>query len=90
MTIRRATKKDLRGRRIVDVNLNRFRDGRGGWAYAPAILLDNGVLLTFEVRETDVLDYGVEPMLAIPERSGTRTPERVSTQETQEGNDDER
>lgn len=67
MTVRRATKRDLKGRRIVDVNLNRFSNGRGGWAYAPAILLDNGVLLTFDVQETDTPDYGVEPVLAIPE-----------------------
>lgn len=82
--IRRATKALLRGRRIVDVNLNRFSDGRGGWTHDPAILLDDGSLLKFDVRETDAGGrYGVEPVLYTPDRPGERTPESVSTQEPQ-------
>ena len=62
--------RDLVGRTIVAVDLGRFADGRGGWAFQPVITLDNGRRLTFSVQETDTGEYGVELLLSAPRREG--------------------
>jgi hypothetical protein len=48
------------GRRIVGVRLNKFKDGKGGWATNPVLTLDNGLKVSFVVQETDVGEYGIE------------------------------
>ena len=58
----------LKGRRIVDVKLRKFRTGvkyqsRQEWTYNPLIILDNGAKLCFGVDETDVGSYGIAPIL---------------------------
>lgn len=63
MKITMATKKALVGRTIVDFDLGVFPDGRGGDAYCPRLTLDDGSVLTFTVRETESLEYGVMPIL---------------------------
>lgn len=52
----------LKGRRIVNVKLNNFRDGRGGWTCNPDFFLDDGSRLSFTVRETESGEYGIEPI----------------------------
>jgi hypothetical protein len=56
----KATVRDLKGRKIVDVKLRRFRDGRGGWATDPLLTLDDGRKVWFIAQETEVAEYGVE------------------------------
>lgn len=56
--------RDLMGRCIVAVDLGRFTDGKGGWAFDPIITLDNGRKLSFNVQETEVGEYGVELLLS--------------------------
>ena len=58
--------RDLVGRTIVAVDLRRFADARGGWAFDPVITLDNGRRLAFSVQETDTGEYGVELLLSAP------------------------
>lgn len=52
-------KTKLLGRRIRGVFLRPFPDGRGGEAYNPSLLLDDGARLTFSVQETESGEYGV-------------------------------
>lgn len=64
--MKRATAKQLVGRRIVAVDFRPFPTGRGrGRATNPVITLDDGSVLTFEVEETEGLDYGVEIMRSV-------------------------
>lgn len=56
-------KRKVIGRRIVDVELRSFPDGRGGRAHAPQIILDNGRAIRFVVEETEHGEYGVQPVL---------------------------
>lgn len=65
--MKRATAKQLVGRRIVAVDFRPFPTGRGrGRTTNPSITLDDGSILTFDVEETEDLDYGVEIMRAPP------------------------
>lgn len=57
-----ATPYLLEGRRIVAVELHAFDDDRGGTAYNPVFLLDNGARVTFHAQETDTGAYGVKPI----------------------------
>jgi len=54
--------RDLVGRTITAVNLNRFATGRSHnpFSFEPVIHLDDGTRLAFFVVETDVGRYGVE------------------------------
>lgn len=56
---RPARPQDVEGRRIAKLHLNRFADGRGGFACDPVIVLDDGTRLYFEVQETDAGGYGI-------------------------------
>lgn len=62
--------RDLVGRTIVAVDLQRFSDGKGGWAFDPVLTLDNGRRLGFSVQETDTGEYGVELLLSAPAPRG--------------------
>jgi hypothetical protein len=59
----RARKRDLIGRRIVDVDWRRFPrdpdDADSDMTTDPVLTLDNGVRLTFVVSETETGEYGV-------------------------------
>ena len=57
-------KRQLVGRKILDFRRCQFADGRGGIAYDPEIILDNGTAIRFVVQETDVGEYGVLLVLA--------------------------
>lgn len=61
--MRQARKMDLLRRRIVAVDLRPFPDGRGGRAFDPLLVLDDGSTLSFDVTETDVGAYGVRVMI---------------------------
>lgn len=54
----KATKRDLIGRTIVDVDFRPARDGRGGFFDDPVLILDNGTRIGFLTQETDVGEYG--------------------------------
>ena len=51
----------LKGRKIAALELNPAPNGRGGVAYDPVFVLDNGAEVSFLVQETDTGEYGVEP-----------------------------
>lgn len=59
----------LKGRRIVDVKLRKFRVGSAThprpkeWTYDPLFVLDNGSELSFIVAETEHSEYGIRPLL---------------------------
>ena len=67
VTSYRAARQLLVGRRIVRVRLNPFADGRGGWAYQPAIYLDNGTVVSFMTDETEIGEYGTQLLYATKE-----------------------
>lgn len=76
----KATKRDLIGRRIVDVQFNRFASrpevsGRLD-ACEPRIVLDNGRTLFFITNETDIGGYGTT--ICISERSTTRAIQHIN------------
>jgi len=54
----RAMARLLKGRTIVGYKSGAFRDGRGGWAHDPRLILDNGAVIAFNTEETEVGDYG--------------------------------
>jgi len=59
----KATKPDLVGRSIVDVDFRAFRarpeqKGDRTMAHAPVLILDNGDRVHFMTEETDVGEYG--------------------------------
>ena len=63
----RWNKRSVIGRRIVDVRLNSFDGGnefRRMTCHDVAIVLDDGAEIRFNVEETEVGVYGVEPYLA--------------------------
>lgn len=64
--MRSPSRRELIGRTIVDFRLNPFRDGRGGTAHNPEIVLDDGSVLRFVTEETDVDDYGIMPIRDLP------------------------
>ena len=66
----KVTKRDLLGRKIVDVNFRRFATDRpkNPWTTAPILTLDNGRRLWFVVAETEVGEYGVEISISKRER----------------------
>lgn len=56
----------LAGKRIKRALLNPFPDGRGGKAYSPSLLMEDGTIVRFSVQETDVGEYGVDPTVTPP------------------------
>jgi hypothetical protein len=54
-----VTKRTLVGRTIVGFEQRPFSNGRGGYTTNPVIRLDDGTELTFDVDETEQLEYGV-------------------------------
>lgn len=66
------TRKDalrlLKGRKIVDIEVNSFRDGRGPGtrSTSPRITLDDGSVIIFQGEETEVNCYGVAMIQARP------------------------
>lgn len=55
--------RDVIGKRIVRVKLNRFSTGRTGWTFNPVFVLEDGSELCFVVDETEVDCYGITPVL---------------------------
>lgn len=53
----------LKGKRIKKACLNPWPDGRGGKAYSPHIVFEDGTILRFVVQETETGEYGVEPII---------------------------
>ena len=59
-----ATKRDLVGRTIVDVEFHRWHTGRAGkpdsltWTTSPVLILDNGHRVYFSTDETESGEYG--------------------------------
>jgi len=69
-----SAKKLLTGRTIIEVDLQPFKDGRGGTVYNPVLTLDNGAEISFIVQPTDVGRYGIgigyrPPLLGLRGRS---------------------
>lgn len=62
-----ATRRQLIGRTIVNVEMRPFPkgDGRTGVTYDPVLTLDNGRRLYFKVEETEngIQIYGIRPFL---------------------------
>lgn len=58
----------LIGKRIQDIDLRPFDDGRGGSAYDPVIILGDGTRIVFHVQETEVGQYGVEFLVVAAKR----------------------
>jgi hypothetical protein len=54
-----VTERALVGKTIVGLKQRPFRNGRGGYATNPVIRLSDGTELTFQVEETEQLEYGV-------------------------------
>lgn len=65
-----AVRRALIGRRIVDVDLNPFEDGRGDRTADPTLILDNGARVFFLVDETEGDGYGVRMGIAAGRRRG--------------------
>jgi hypothetical protein len=57
--IHAVTKRTLVGKTIVGFEQRPFRNGRGGFSTNPIIRLSDGTELTFQVEETEQLEYGV-------------------------------
>lgn len=76
----KATKRDLIGRRIVEVHFNRFasRPEVSGEVDAcdPRIVLDNGRTLFFVTNETEIGEYGTT--ICINERRTTRAIQHIN------------
>jgi len=66
--IKRELVRALKGRRIVDVRLNRFATHVPGhpWATDPILTLDDGTRLCFITEETDVGRYGTRILVLKP------------------------
>jgi hypothetical protein len=54
-----VTKRTLVGKKIVGFEQRPFRNGRGGFSTNPIVRLSDGTELTFQVEETEQLEYGV-------------------------------
>jgi hypothetical protein len=67
----KAAKRDLVGRKIVDVEFRRFHDPDHGWCTDPVLILDNGRRVYFVTQETVTGDYGV--FLGITEKLNRTT-----------------
>lgn len=76
----KATKRDLAGRTIVDVNFRRFRTTPEGttprsmsrkdtWVSDPLLTLDNGRKVWFVTEETEVGEYGTTICISDNRRS---------------------
>jgi len=66
MSLSKDLRKQVVGQKITKVLLNRFRNEKGCWppfAYRPEIHLEDGTVIRFHVQETDVGEYGVEPVI---------------------------
>lgn len=69
----KARRRDLIGRKIVDVQFNRFRARPDSGvdrsiATDPTLILDNGARLRFSVEETEIGEYGVAILIDKKER----------------------
>ncbi len=70
--------RDIIGKRIVAVRLNRFNTGRstgnGGkaWSFDPTFVLDDGTAVSFVVDETEVGEYGIHIVVSRPARTARR------------------
>ena len=65
----RTVKKALVGRKIIDVKLNRFSNGQGGFANDPQLFLDDGTVIAFSTQETESGDYGTALVIVPPKES---------------------
>lgn len=64
MALSADLKEFVQGQRITKVLLNRVWDNvRGAWVYDPSIHLANGVVIHFGVQETEIGEYGVQPVI---------------------------
>jgi hypothetical protein len=54
-----SAKKLLTGRTIVEVELQPFKDGKGGTAHNPILTLDNGAEISFIAQPTENGRLGV-------------------------------
>jgi hypothetical protein len=61
MPLSRQMSKYVKGRKITEVRLRRWYNGRQ-WTYDPLFVLDNGVRIAFNVTEGDD-EYGVDPIV---------------------------
>lgn len=61
------------GKRIEAIILNPFKNGRGGHAFHPVLVLEDGSSLAFRVQETDTHtnEYGVELVYDPPSEPGS-------------------
>jgi len=76
MTVKEM-KKRLVGRRIIAFEANAFREGTdagsfledrpskgsGRVTYDPVFILDDGTRLSFRVHETEIGEYGIDPVI---------------------------
>lgn len=51
------------GKRVKNIRLNPFSDGRKRTAYEPVIEFEDGTTMRFVVTETEVGEYGVCPIV---------------------------
>ncbi len=50
----------IRGKKIAEVRMNYFADGRGGMVADPTIVFEDGSKICFIARETEVAAYGID------------------------------
>ena len=67
MTLSEQIRKEIVGRKIKKVLLNRFHTGIGEppYSYDPVIFLEDGTTISFSVAETiDGTTYGIDPIIS--------------------------
>jgi hypothetical protein len=67
MTLSEQMRKEIVGRKIIKVLLNRFHTGIGEppYSYNPIFFLEDGTTISFEVAETlRGNEYGVDPIIS--------------------------
>jgi hypothetical protein len=69
MSLSQEIKKQVLGKKIIKIELNRFSTKVFGnpFTYDPVIILEDGTRITFNVIETEVGTYGVEPIIVSSE-----------------------
>ncbi len=65
MTLSKNIRKNVIGKKIVKLRLNRFSTRVAGnpYSYDPVFVLEDGTRIAFVVAETETGEYGIEPVI---------------------------
>src|SRR5262245_5840002 len=86
ITNSKQAKQLLKGKKIVNVEMNAFRDGRGGWATRPVITFEDGSFILFVTQETETGDYGVALVHGPPRKEKSWNSTRLNRPQPAAGN----